>query len=181
MKELTRTKDEPPRRSSAAADLLALDDRSTSRRGSQSQPRSTPLSSIALPGQNTPQTGRSHKVLASQAINNILRDSREKRARFEALRKTDKTQANRLGSADEREAHARAQDLSRQITRRWKAGDVYAPKDIGPVEMAKWKKRARPDRDVFDVLQFDPTEHYKVSFLIPATTFCRLRLWFGES
>jgi len=55
-----------------------------------------------------------------------------------------------------------AADLSKQITRRWKAGDVYAPHDLSEVEMAKWKKRERPNRDAFDVLDFNPMDHYRV-------------------
>ena len=58
--------------------------------------------------------------------------------------------------------HKLAQDLSKQITRRWKAGDVYAPHDLSSVEMAKWKNRGRPMYDVFDVLDFKPAEHYRV-------------------
>jgi hypothetical protein len=42
---------------------------------------------------------------------------------------------------------------------------VYAPHDLSAVEMAKWKNRGRPTHDVFDVLDFKPMEHYRVSFL----------------
>jgi small subunit ribosomal protein S18 len=52
--------------------------------------------------------------------------------------------------------------LARQITRRFRAGDVYAPHDLSEVEMAKWKKRDRPQQDVFDVLDFKPMDHYRV-------------------
>lgn len=58
--------------------------------------------------------------------------------------------------------HKMGQDLSKQISRRWKVGDVYAPHDLSPVEMAKWKNRGRPMYDVFDVLDFNPADHYKV-------------------
>jgi len=44
---------------------------------------------------------------------------------------------------------------------------VYAPHDLSPAEMAKWKSRSRPDRDVFDVLDFKPMEHYAVCFPSP--------------
>jgi small subunit ribosomal protein S18 len=58
--------------------------------------------------------------------------------------------------------------LTKQITRRWKAGDVYAPHDLSGVEMLKWKKRHQPERDVFDVLDFNPEQHYRVcSSLFP--------------
>ncbi|KAF7861487.1 hypothetical protein EAF04_008051 [Stromatinia cepivora] len=54
-------------------------------------------------------------------------------------------------------------DLTKQILRRWKAGDVYAPHDLSGIEMSKWKKRGKVTRDVFDVVAFDPiaTGSYK--------------------
>lgn len=57
-------------------------------------------------------------------------------------------------------AHAEA--LTRQIRRRWKEGEIYAPKDLGPLEMKKWKSRKTPDYDVFDVLNMNPIDEYKV-------------------
>jgi small subunit ribosomal protein S18 len=58
-----------------------------------------------------------------------------------------------------------ASDLTKQISRRWKAGDVYAPHDLSPVEMQKWKQRGRPERDVVDVLKLDVLGEYKVGIL----------------
>jgi small subunit ribosomal protein S18 len=55
-----------------------------------------------------------------------------------------------------------ARDLTKQITRRWRAGDVYAPHDLSPVEMMKWRKRGKPQTDVFDVLELDPLVEWKV-------------------
>jgi len=58
------------------------------------------------------------------------------------------------------------QDMGRQITRRWRAGDVYAPHDLTGVEMSKWKKvhqKGRPKKDAFDVLRLNPLDQYKVS------------------
>lgn len=57
------------------------------------------------------------------------------------------------------------QDLERQMTRRWKVGDVYAPHDLSGVEMSKWKQvqqKGRPKKDVFDMLRINPLAHYKV-------------------
>lgn len=56
-----------------------------------------------------------------------------------------------------------ANDLSRQISRRWKAGDVYAPHDLSGVEMRKWRGRGKPEYDVFDMLDMNPVNEYKVS------------------
>src|SRR5436853_1093317 len=59
---------------------------------------------------------------------------------------------NRSPSAEQRaniaqdlKNHKLAQDMTRQISRRWKVGDVYAPHDLSPVEMEKWKRRGRPE------------------------------------
>lgn len=61
-------------------------------------------------------------------------------------------------------------DLARQVSRKWKAGDVYAPHDLSGAEMAKWKKmrrKPRPKVDVLDQLALKPLEHYKVSGIMP--------------
>lgn len=60
--------------------------------------------------------------------------------------------------------------MTKQIARRWKTGDVYAPHDLSEVEMKKWKKRGKPAVDVFDVLELDPLVEYRVSvFFFPYT------------
>lgn len=53
--------------------------------------------------------------------------------------------------------------MTKQISRRWKTGDVYAPHDLSEVEMKKWKMRGKPTVDVFDVLELDPMVEYRVS------------------
>jgi small subunit ribosomal protein S18 len=73
--------------------------------------------------------------------------------------------AARPNTVEELKKHKLASDLSRQISRRWKAGDVYAPHDLSPVEMQKWKRRGQPEYDVFDVLDFDPIPEYKVCYI----------------
>lgn len=60
------------------------------------------------------------------------------------------------------------EDLDRQVTRRWKGGDVYAPHDLSAMEMEKWKRqrnRPVPKFDVLDQLGLDPLKHYKVGHL----------------
>ncbi|MCJ1341253.1 hypothetical protein MMC09_006549 [Bachmanniomyces sp. S44760] len=56
---------------------------------------------------------------------------------------------------------ARIKDLERQQTRRWQQGDVYAPHDLSPIEMRKFRKRTNPDVDVFDVLGINPLDEWK--------------------
>lgn len=60
---------------------------------------------------------------------------------------------------------AERKDYERQMTRKWKAGDVYAPKDLSSREMKKWKtvqKQGRPAKDAVDLLGINPLHHYKV-------------------
>jgi hypothetical protein len=55
----------------------------------------------------------------------------------------------------------------RQMPRRWKVGDVYAPRDLSPAEMMKWRKGRAPNKDVVDMLGFNPLDNYRVRFLRP--------------
>ena len=101
----------------------------------------------------------------SAGVSRLLQDS----ARKERERRSGIT-ARSYNDVEELKSHNLANDLSKQITRRWRAGDVYAPHDLSEVEMAKWKKREKPHHDVFDVLDLNPMEHYRVCFpllLIP--------------
>jgi hypothetical protein len=62
---------------------------------------------------------------------------------------------------------AQATDLERMSSqsRRWQMGDVYAPHDLSPREFKKWRQRSKPDRDVFDALNINPRDEYKVNNL----------------
>lgn len=55
-----------------------------------------------------------------------------------------------------------ARDLEKFQTRKWTQGDVYAPHDLTPAEMYKWKTRGRPTMDAFDALAINPLHEYKV-------------------
>ncbi|KAI9743109.1 MAG: hypothetical protein M1818_003404 [Claussenomyces sp. TS43310] len=76
-------------------------------------------------------------------------------------RQQQNSRGTALSTAQELEKHKLASDLSKQIGRRWKAGDVYAPHDLTPIETQKWKKRGKPEYDVFDTLDLNPLEQYK--------------------
>lgn len=89
----------------------------------------------------------------------LVRGAEERRARLKAQDAAASATPNSVAS------HFLAQDYSRQITRRWRAGDVYAPHDLSGVEMKKWKKRSAPTKDVFDVLGFNPEQHYRVRLI----------------
>ncbi|KAF9881978.1 37s ribosomal protein [Colletotrichum karsti] len=52
-------------------------------------------------------------------------------------------------------------DYLKQMSRRWKTGDVYAPHDLSPTEMDKWRKIQKPKADVIDMLGINPLDHYR--------------------
>lgn len=55
-------------------------------------------------------------------------------------------------------------DYARQMTRRWRAGDVYAPHDLSPSEMGKWRRNRARKQDLVDILGLKPLDMYRVSF-----------------
>lgn len=93
---------------------------------------------------------------ANARLMRMLDKSRERRSKIQ------NTGGSRSTTVEELEKHKMAQDLNRMITRRYKAGEVYAPHDLSPVEMQKWRRRGNPERDVFDALDMNPIEEYKV-------------------
>ena len=153
---LTSQLDEQPSRSSATADLLASIDTPQSYPQRTERKRSSPPSyenpirnsrsfhkPKPLPGSGDPEGNRRLlSLIGSSARKNEKVDSENT---FETLQKINM-----------------AMDLTKQITRRWKTGDIYAPHDLSDVEMRKWKSRSRPVYDVFDVLDFNPVDHYRV-------------------
>lgn len=58
------------------------------------------------------------------------------------------------------------EDYGRQMHRKWRAGDVYAPHDLTGREQAKWKRGKRAQKgDVVDALGINPLLEYKVGTL----------------
>lgn len=79
------------------------------------------------------------------------------RARVREGMKTRKEDAlTRASAAKERE------EYTRQLTRKWKAGDVYAPHDLSRQEMTKWKQPRQPTKDILDMVGLSPLDEYKV-------------------
>ncbi|KAJ0120353.1 37s ribosomal protein s18 [Diaporthe amygdali] len=69
------------------------------------------------------------------------------------------------------------ESLARQATRNWKPGDIYAPHDLSPQEMVKWKQPKQPSKDIIDMLGLNPLDHYR-NFSIMAefmTTMGRIK------
>lgn len=129
--------------------------RSDSFRSTTDTPRQ-PTQRATTPSTLPPRTSTSTTDFASDLVRQAA-GSPTARAAREAARQADL----------ERSQHR--MDLDRQVSRRWKAGDVYAPHDLSGAEMSKWKKvrkpgrRARGTRDVVDNLGIDFREVYKVS------------------
>jgi small subunit ribosomal protein S18 len=160
---LTAT-DYPPRPPTATSSLISSVFGSSSSTPSQS----APSPQRAIPQFSNPVVPTEFKKLqslhpgsaqTSERVMNLLNRAAERRKRLEAEGPST--------TADEVQKYARAADLSKQITRRWKAGDIYAPHDLSGVEMAKWKKRGKPNHDVFDVLDINPMDHYRVCASLP--------------
>ncbi|KAL3471708.1 ribosomal protein S18 [Aspergillus californicus] len=63
--------------------------------------------------------------------------------------------------AEQQRAAAESKSIERFQTREWKAGDIYAPHDLSPAEMKKWKTRGSPNFDAFDALKLNPLDVYK--------------------
>lgn len=61
----------------------------------------------------------------------------------------------------------------RQMPRRWRTGDVYSPRDLGSVEMNKWRTSRRPKKDILDVLGINPLDNYRVCFFFFPLPFAR--------
>ncbi|KAK2624949.1 hypothetical protein QTJ16_005318 [Diplocarpon rosae] len=141
----TSRSDEPPKRMTTAdmLDFFPQDSHSEA-----PQPLQNPIRQSTLNDDRTE---------ANTRLMRLYKKNQEKRKRelMESQRMRSST------STEEFINHALASDLSKQITRRWKAGDIYAPHDLSEVEMKKWKRRGQPQYDVFDVLDFNPLEHYR--------------------
>ncbi|KAF0321436.1 37S ribosomal protein RSM18 [Colletotrichum sp. SAR11_59] len=52
-------------------------------------------------------------------------------------------------------------DYLKQMPRRWRNGNVYAPHDLSPTEMDKWRRIRKPEVDVIDMLGINPKDHYR--------------------
>ncbi|OTA89207.1 hypothetical protein M434DRAFT_398721 [Hypoxylon sp. CO27-5] len=71
------------------------------------------------------------------------------------------TQAKRMATEDELQEQNQTNDYARQMTRRWKVGDVYAPHDLSPSEMGKWRRSQARKRDLVDMLGLRPLDMYR--------------------
>ncbi|KAG4412009.1 hypothetical protein IFR04_014853 [Cadophora malorum] len=149
----TSRSDQPPPRSTTS-DLLDLLPGS-SPKSAESQPRPSFSNPIQTFAQRQPrEIGAGNARLVNLIKRNVDRQNREQ------------SRTRSATTAEEMQNRNLAQDLSKQISRRWRAGDIYAPHDLSEVEMAKWKKRGQPHHDAFDILDLNPEEHYRNFSLI---------------
>ena len=78
-----------------------------------------------------------------------------------------------------------SEDYMRQMPRRWREGDLYAPHDLSEVEAAKWRKMTTVQRDLVDLLGLRPLDMYAVRFpsVYPSAQFLGSRSrwkWIGR-
>ncbi|ROW09988.1 hypothetical protein VPNG_06525 [Cytospora leucostoma] len=136
--------------SSASKTLMDLDDDSSTSSGPSG-------GRGPLPGAdnnkafNSPSSSDPYSPTPMDALYNVM----------ESTRSRERITANRQTLDERTKAQAVREDLSRQMTRNWKPGDVYAPHDLSSVEMLKWRQPKQPTKDIIDVLGLNPIDHYR--------------------
>ncbi|KAI1738942.1 ribosomal protein S18 [Xylaria scruposa] len=74
--------------------------------------------------------------------------------------RTDRA-TSRRNVEDDMRSQNRHDDFMRQLPRRWRVGDVYAPHDMSPSEMAKWRRNTARKQDLVDLLGLRPLDMYR--------------------
>lgn len=140
-------KDGPSGTTAADGLLASLDEKESYQSQSSSASHShQPGRRQINPDAHTPTRTSNHR------ISNLVSESLARRARQAQNQLGGRRPGQPSVSAmQELENAKKAGDLSRQITRRWRAGDVYAPHDLSAEEMEKWKNRTGPKHDIFSV------------------------------
>jgi len=71
--------------------------------------------------------------------------------------------SRRASTMEEMKAKSVMESYMRMAQRKWKAGDVYAPKDLRPAEMKKWgtRRATKKPQDIVDVAGFNPVDNYR--------------------
>ncbi|KAI6090522.1 ribosomal protein S18 [Hypoxylon rubiginosum] len=77
---------------------------------------------------------------------------------YEAMRSRT---LKRKTTMDDVNKNVRHDDYARQMTRRWNVGEVYAPHDLSPSEMAKWRRNQARKKDLVDMLGLRPLDMYR--------------------
>ena len=117
----------------------------------------------SLPQIDTPPpVSRVPGVLRVHNTNNALNTDKVFSTLDSLIESQPRQPARQSGTLDAAEKMRRNKSLEALQYRRWKQGDVYAPHDLSPAEMKKWRQRSRRAVDVFDVLAINPINEYKV-------------------
>ncbi|KAL3457722.1 ribosomal protein S18 [Aspergillus heterothallicus] len=98
---------------------------------------------------------------ASNAVPPSAQPSQFRQRLTNKRRMAPSTAQDRLKLKEEQRVQAEGRALERFQTRTYQPGDIYAPHDLSPAEMKKWKKSSSPSTDVFDILQLNPLDQYK--------------------
>ncbi|KAL2020947.1 hypothetical protein VTK56DRAFT_7834 [Thermocarpiscus australiensis] len=103
----------------------------------------------------------------NEALHGLLADTRRDRGgpltpeqQREVMEQSPRTAVQDL------RINATTDNYLKQMARRWRTGDVYAPKDLSPMEMKKFRVPRTPTRDIVDLLGFNPVDNYKNFSLI---------------
>ncbi|KAI1258627.1 ribosomal protein S18 [Xylariaceae sp. FL1019] len=94
----------------------------------------------------------------TQAAANIFRGMSANRRNRGANNSSPEDRQRLTGELNGAQRH---NDFMRQMPRRWRTGDVYAPHDLSPAEMAKWRRSRRRDQDIVDLLGLRPLDMYR--------------------
>ncbi|KAK9413106.1 hypothetical protein SUNI508_12091 [Seiridium unicorne] len=130
----------------SSSSLLDLDSPSSNQRSPSSQP------------------GSRNRTAMAQSIFNTFRSSK-------ASRNNQPPEGEQMKVVEELRSKAVQEDYMRQMPRRWALGDLYAPHDLSPVEMKKWRSITTVERDLVDLLGLKPLDMYRnFSFISEYTT-----------
>ncbi|KAI1649205.1 ribosomal protein S18 [Daldinia loculata] len=71
------------------------------------------------------------------------------------------TVARRVALEEELRQNNKVEEYMRQLPRRWRTGDVYAPHDLSSAEMTKWRRTQARKKDLVDILGLRPLDMYR--------------------
>jgi len=100
-----------------------------------------------------------------------MRESRDRGPALTDAERRNVIKPNFAETIQSTRASATTDAFVRQMPRRWRTGDVYAPRDLSPVEMRKWRRPSAPKTDVVDMLGFSPVDNYRVCFPLGCNFF----------
>ncbi|EFX03098.1 37S ribosomal protein [Grosmannia clavigera kw1407] len=154
----------PPRKSplaSSGASFLDLDGEPARGPGSTAVPgRSRMAGSSSSNNSNNsngyaPTSASGDMTSSNAALSRVLFDSGMRR------RMNDRREEQSRSTLERMAERKVSEDYARQMPRRWRAGDVYAPHDLSAAEMAKWRRPSRTTADVVDILGINPLDEYR--------------------